>query len=635
MGYSSLLLPLLLTLTRIWGRPSADLVTHLPGSNSSLTFEMYSGYLQGASPNIQLHYIFVEAANDSAIAPLVLWLNGGPGCSSLLGMFSENGPFHVRKGNQLKPNKYSWNKYANVVYLEAPAGVGFSFSYDGNVTTDDDLVADNNYFALTNFFEKFPEFKGRDFYIIGESYGGVYVPTLALRVADHPEMELKGIAVDNGLTSYTLNDNSLLYFAYYHSLIDASLWADLVNYCCGGKLVGRCMFTLNRSPRCQDAVKSANSILSYGLNVYNLYAPCDGGVPENGSLKVVKKVPTYNRLFSWRDIFTRFNRRYDQWLRRMHAFPHGPVKPRQSGGISREQADRGNLFRSLTKHGETFLNDRLVISCSDDSILTEYFNLPQVRSALNIPTSVQEWSACDNEVYTQYKRVYLDLSEQYRTLLDKGIRTHIFNGDVDMACNSIGDEWFVNDLGIPVSFTLSCQSLFLLFKILPFTHRAFVASLISLVKPVSILSLPELNRVECFSENRALWNLFKHQLSYFYIVCRPKMHTASVSLPHWIYPSNTSLLTGAVNKSTFVSKPTFVYFKTRVFHFKLKVPRHPWFFNATDGTRQIGGYTKSFLVEASNTTLTFSTVRGAGHMVPADKPLPAFTLYHSFLRNLH
>lgn len=56
---------------------------------------MYSGYLQGATPNTQLHYVFVEAANGSATAPLVLWLNGGPGCSSLMGMFSENGPFLV------------------------------------------------------------------------------------------------------------------------------------------------------------------------------------------------------------------------------------------------------------------------------------------------------------------------------------------------------------------------------------------------------------------------------------------------------------------------------------------------------------------------------------------------------------
>ncbi|CDI97893.1 lysosomal protective protein [Echinococcus multilocularis] len=516
MEFTGLWLLLLMTLTPIWGRPSADLVSHLPGFDSPLTFEMYSGYLQGATPNVQLHYVFVEAASGSATAPLVLWLNGGPGCSSLMGMFTENGPLFIRRGNQLVSNKYSWNKYANIVYIEAPAGVGFSFSRDGNVTTDDDLVADNNYFALTNFFEKFPEFKGRDFYIIGESYGGVYVPTLALRVVNHPEVKLKGIAVDNGLTSYTLNDNSLLYFAYYHSLIDASLWTDLVNYCCDGKLVGRCLFTLNPSPKCQDAVISAASILSFGLNMYNLYAPCDGGVPENSSSKVAKTNPTYRHLFSWRGIIERLSRRYDQWLQRMRVFSFGPVKRRRSGVISREQVDWGNLFRFLPKRNEGSLNGRMVLKCSDDSIQIEYLNMPAVRSALNIPKSVQYWSVCDDEVYTQYKRIYFDLSKQYRTLLEKGIRTHIFNGDVDMACNAIGDEWFVNDMGLP-----------------------------------------------------------------------------------------------------------------------LKVPRHPWFFNATDGTRQIGGYRKSFLVEASSTTLTFSTVRGAGHMVPADKPVPAFTLFSDFLWDLN
>lgn len=82
-------------MTMAMARPDSDLVKSLPGFDAPLTFEMYSGYLQGATENFQLHYVFVEAQNDSANAPLVLWLNGGPGCSSLLGMFTENGPLLV------------------------------------------------------------------------------------------------------------------------------------------------------------------------------------------------------------------------------------------------------------------------------------------------------------------------------------------------------------------------------------------------------------------------------------------------------------------------------------------------------------------------------------------------------------
>lgn len=89
------LIPLFLYLVTIKARPSEDKVKSLPGFHDRLDYEIYSGYLQGSTGNVQLHYVFVEAENNSDTAPLVLWLNGGPGCSSLLGMFTENGPLLV------------------------------------------------------------------------------------------------------------------------------------------------------------------------------------------------------------------------------------------------------------------------------------------------------------------------------------------------------------------------------------------------------------------------------------------------------------------------------------------------------------------------------------------------------------
>ncbi|KAM3183982.1 hypothetical protein ACTXT7_009263 [Hymenolepis weldensis] len=503
---------LLFVLIAVSARPSADKVTSLPGFHEKLSFEVYSGYLQGSSDNIQLHYVFVEAKNNSDVAPLVLWLNGGPGCSSLMGMFTENGPLLIHSPKKLKLNPYSWNEYANVVYIEAPAGVGFSYTRDGNVTTDDDMVAENNYFALVHFFDKFPEFKGRDFYIIGESYGGVYVPTLALRVVSHPMMELKGIAIDNGLTSYTMNDNSLLYFAYYHSLIDSSLWADLVNYCCGGTLAGRCMFTLNKDPRCQNAIQQANNIISYGLNVYNLYGPCDGGVPDHGTAKLARETPNQKNIFPWISVWEGISNSFHRLTQRFSIYPSKPVQRPRTKPMAPDRVAKGSWFRDLPKYEPPSVEGRMVLECSDDTMQIEFINQIAFRSAMHIPGSVQDWATCNEDVYMNYVRVYRDLSKQYKSLVEQKVRTHIFNGDVDMACNAIGDEWFVNDLGFP-----------------------------------------------------------------------------------------------------------------------LTIPRHPWFFNATDGTRQIGGYTKTFHEPASNTTLTFSTVRGAGHMVPKDKPLPAYTLYRSLV----
>ncbi|VDD83745.1 unnamed protein product [Mesocestoides corti] len=509
-----LLLCLMSALASGRGRPKADRVYYLPGFLRPFDFEIYSGYLEGQTENIQLHYVFVEAETNSSAAPLVLWLNGGPGCSSLLGMLTENGPFLVSSmccifafAIALNANEFTatlvfvhslstedcptlivvlaivlfatdfrgirpilvevphlmrisvhslpsfLSKHANMLYLEAPAGVGFSFARDGVVKTDDDKVADNNFAALVHFFEKFPEFKNRDFYIVGESYGGVYVPTLAQRVVKHPEMELKGIAVDNGLTSYVLNDNSLIYFAYYHSLIDASLWQDLMKYCCGGKSADRCLFTLNPDSKCQDAVRQASDIILYGLNMYNLYAPCDGGVPPSGTItsKQHSQQTLSQDVVPWRRIF-RYNRhsRHRHHRRRMHPMRINPNK-RQSSNFTREHADRGNLFRLPTFDDTVKLSNKLDIVCNNDSAVEDYLNQAEVRETLHIPKIVHEWAACDADVYSNYTRVYHDLSPQYMELLQKNVRTHIFNGDVDMACNSIGDEWFVNDLGLNAS----------------------------------------------------------------------------------------------------------------------------------------------------------------------------------------
>lgn len=74
-------------------------------------------------------------------------------------------------------NNYSWNKIANVLYIESPGGVGFSTS--ASTAHNDSSVAKDNLQALLSFFQKFPTLKKNDFYMSGESYAGIYVPYLA------------------------------------------------------------------------------------------------------------------------------------------------------------------------------------------------------------------------------------------------------------------------------------------------------------------------------------------------------------------------------------------------------------------------------------------------------------------------
>ena len=104
-----------------------DLVLGLPDVNRMST-DWYSGYLD-ASPTKHLHYVFVSSLTDPINDPVVLWFNGGPGCSSLLALFQEHGPYVIDDGEYfIKDNPEPWNKRANILYLESPAGVGFSIA---------------------------------------------------------------------------------------------------------------------------------------------------------------------------------------------------------------------------------------------------------------------------------------------------------------------------------------------------------------------------------------------------------------------------------------------------------------------------------------------------------------------------
>ena len=103
--------------------------------------------------------------------------SGGPGCSGLLGLGTEHGPFFFGKEGKLSPNPHSWNTVASMLYIEQPAGVGFSYSETkDDYNTDDAKAASDNYRAIQEFLARFPERQNNDFFIASESYGGHYIP---------------------------------------------------------------------------------------------------------------------------------------------------------------------------------------------------------------------------------------------------------------------------------------------------------------------------------------------------------------------------------------------------------------------------------------------------------------------------
>jgi len=152
----------------------ADKIVELPGLSTPLN--QFSGYITLAGTQKHIHYWLVEA--DVPDAPLVFWTNGGPGCSGLIGFMTEQGPFYPDTDGNLIPNDYAWNKLANMVFLEQPVGVGFSYSDDADdYHIGDDQAAQDNLATILGFLELFPEFAKTPLYLTSESYGGHYLPT--------------------------------------------------------------------------------------------------------------------------------------------------------------------------------------------------------------------------------------------------------------------------------------------------------------------------------------------------------------------------------------------------------------------------------------------------------------------------
>jgi len=170
----------------------------------------YSGYFQtassaSASDGRKLFFWFFESRSAPSTDPVVLWLTGGPGCSSMLATLAENGPCSISADGNVVHNPNSWNNKANVLWVDQPAGTGFSVgSNPGHMY--ESIVGDQMYGFLQAFFQHFSQYQNLDFFVTGESYGGHYVPTVSHRVWQGNEkkeglkINLKGLAVGNGLT---------------------------------------------------------------------------------------------------------------------------------------------------------------------------------------------------------------------------------------------------------------------------------------------------------------------------------------------------------------------------------------------------------------------------------------------------
>jgi len=216
---------------------------------------------------------------------VVLWLNGGPGCSSLTGLFMELGPSSIDKNGEVKFNPSSWNANAIVIFLDQPVNVGYSYS--SNTVSNTVAAGKDIYALLTLFFKQFPEYAKQDFHISGESYAGHYIPVFASEILSHKKrnINLQSVLIGNGLT------DGLTQYEYYRPMAcgDGG-WPAVLDE-------QQCQAMDNSLPRCQQLIQScynSESVWSCvpasiycnnamigpyqrtGMNPYDIRAKCSG-----------------------------------------------------------------------------------------------------------------------------------------------------------------------------------------------------------------------------------------------------------------------------------------------------------------------------------------------------------------------
>ncbi|CAI0395974.1 unnamed protein product [Linum tenue] len=268
---------LVVLLSNVEAYPVEDLVVNLPGQ-PKVGFRQFAGYIDiDVKTGKSLFYYFVEADSTPLSKPLSLWLNGGPGCSSIGGgAFTELGPFYPRgDARSLRINRMSWNRASNLLFVESPAGVGWSYSNtSSDYKTGDAATAMDMRIFLLNWLAKFPEYKSLPFFLTGESYAGHYIPQLADLLLEHNahskgfKFNLKGVAIGNPLLNLDQDAGSPYEFLWSHGMMSDELHQTITKECDFDDYTFENPH--NESDSCNDALSTAMDIVGNYVNNYDV-----------------------------------------------------------------------------------------------------------------------------------------------------------------------------------------------------------------------------------------------------------------------------------------------------------------------------------------------------------------------------
>uniref|UniRef100_M4CQ73 Uncharacterized protein n=1 Tax=Brassica campestris TaxID=3711 RepID=M4CQ73_BRACM len=224
-----------------------SIVKFLPGFEGPLPFQLETGYIGvGDEEQVQLFYYFIKSEKNPKEDPLLIWLTGGPGCSSITGLLFENGPvtFKVEDYNGGTPTllstTYSWTKVANIIFLDQPVGSGFSYATTQILDTPSDSgEAKRIHEFIRKWLSEHKEFISNPFYVSGDSYSGKIIPAMVQEISKgndlgfKPQINLEGFVIGNPVTDTEFEHNQRIPFAHGMALISDELYESLKRSCKG------------------------------------------------------------------------------------------------------------------------------------------------------------------------------------------------------------------------------------------------------------------------------------------------------------------------------------------------------------------------------------------------------------------
>ncbi|KRX02636.1 hypothetical protein PPERSA_11976 [Pseudocohnilembus persalinus] len=366
-----------------------DLVEEFPGYGK-VDYDIYSGMLDvSGDGKRQLHYVLLESAGNPSKDPLVIWLNGGPGCSSLLGLVGENGPYLFRGIDYFMSDfqKYSWNNKANVLYLEGPPGVGFSINNDPDYVYNDINTANDFMQALVVFRERFENILdfSNPLWLSGESYAGMYVPYFTKAILDHNEKNgqnsfaIKGFLVGNNCMLMQ-DDEILVNLGMLVQYVDNQFFSNELR----GYFYNDC-FQDVESENCETFFNTFANVQN-NTNPYNIYN---------------------------------------------YTYSYGHDESKQQKMLLNKLGNNSPLMKKVKEvifQANQFKNSESDIP-TPDQIQEAYFNLEEVKKALHVDTEI-EWAQCNDDINEDYE-VSDNSSHLYQYFVEAGLDILTYSGNSD------------------------------------------------------------------------------------------------------------------------------------------------------------------------------------------------------------